>query len=101
MPTTRRQRHQLITIAIEQRTRTDNQRACLAFDKGAESGFELTIVANFCDSKLPPDGGCRCKHVAQHPLTHYGTRVRKVSDHRRLRSQIAQKSRWPPLGRGK
>jgi hypothetical protein len=68
-----RQRQQLIAIAVKKRTRTDNNRACLAFDKSREGRLEVAIAADFHDSDLPPDHARRRKRVTQHLLAHHNS----------------------------
>src|SRR5262249_607494 len=65
------QRQELIAIAVKKRTRTDNNRACLAFDKSREGRLEVAIAADFRDSDLPPDRARRRKRVTQHLLAHH------------------------------
>jgi hypothetical protein len=64
----RRQRHQLIAIAVEKLTRSDNECAGLAFDKSREGQLEVAAAAGFHDSDLPPEHARRRKRVAQHLL---------------------------------
>src|SRR5262245_2627189 len=66
-----RQRQELIAIAVKKRTRTDNNPACLAFDKSREGRLEVAIAADFHDSNLPPDRARRRKRVTQHLLAHH------------------------------
>ena len=63
---TRRQRHELSTVAEVGCATADEQRARACLDHRCEGGMEFALASGFHEQDLPPDGATCCFHLSQH-----------------------------------
>ena len=92
----RRQRHELLAPAVEERIGADEERAGLQLDEGGEGGVDLAFGAGLQDMELHPLRARRFLHVSHHALGTRIVRVHQQGDHAGLGNQLGKQLQ--PLG---